>query len=122
MKAEEYDEFIDNPTAFLITKVCPRLHSEEEGEFTTTDAAKVYGQYLQGVTTDHLAELSYIDRQRVHNLKYYTWVEQQGKTYDEIQAQWYDQDYWTDIPTHMDEIDALITEFNERVGLMKKYQ
>ncbi len=97
------------------------LH-EEQGEFTTADAAEVYGQYLQGVTTDHLAELSYIDRQRVHNLKYYTWVEQQGKTYEEIQAQWYDKNYWTDIPTHMDEIDALITEFNERVGLMKKYQ
>jgi hypothetical protein len=31
-----------------------------------------------------------VDRKRVHNLKYYTWVEQQGKTYEEIQAQWYD--------------------------------
>lgn len=38
MKADEYDELIDNPTAFLITKVCPRLHSEEEGEFTIRKA------------------------------------------------------------------------------------
>jgi len=97
------------------------LH-EEQGEFTTADAAEVYGQYLRGVTTDYLDELSYFERQRVHNLKYYTWVEQQGKTYEEIQAQWYDKDYWTSIPTHLDEIDELITEFNDRVGLLKKYQ
>jgi cysteine synthase A len=41
-----------------------------------------------------MQELTYPDRKRVHNLKYYTWVEQQGKTYEEIQAQWYDPDYW----------------------------
>jgi hypothetical protein len=52
-------------------------------------------------------------------LKYYTWVEQQGKTYDEIQAQWYDPDYWTDIPKQVGEIDALIEEFNQEVGLLK---
>ena len=44
----------------------------------------------------------------IHNLKYYTWVEQQGKTYEEIQAQWYDPDYWTGIHGQVDEIDALI--------------
>ncbi len=42
-----------------------------------------------------MLELTYADRRRVHNLKYFTWVEQQGRTYEEIQAQWYDRDYWT---------------------------
>jgi cysteine synthase len=41
-------------------------------------------------STDNMLELRYTDRRRVHNLKYYTWVEQQGKTYEEIQAQWYE--------------------------------
>jgi len=57
-------------------------------------------------------------RKQWHNLKYYTWVEQQGKTYEEIQAQWYDPDYWTDIPRRVEEIDALIEEFNAKTGLL----
>ncbi|UCC51341.1 MAG: pyridoxal-phosphate dependent enzyme [Anaerolineaceae bacterium] len=91
---------------------------EEEGPFTTLDAAAAYGQYMAGVTTDHLQELTYNDRKRVHNLKYYTWVEQQGKTYEEIQAQWYDASYWTNIHGHVDEMDTLIDQFNERTGLL----
>ncbi len=91
----------------------------ERGEFTETDAAVAYHRDLLGLTTDNLQELSYADRKRVHNLKYYTWVEQQGKTYDEIQAQWYDRNYWADIRSHTEEIDALIEEFNAKVGLLK---
>jgi isocitrate dehydrogenase kinase/phosphatase len=56
----------------------------------------------------------------VHNLKYYTWVEQQGRTYEELMAQWYDPDYWTGYQSQVDEIDNLITEFNDRVGLVQK--
>jgi cysteine synthase len=89
----------------------------EEGEFTTLDAAGAYHRYLLGQGIDYMEELTYYGRQRIHNLKYYTWVEQQGKTYEEIQAQWYDDDYWTSIPDKADEIDRLIEEFNARVGL-----
>ncbi|NMC03218.1 MAG: hypothetical protein GYA30_12695, partial [Chloroflexi bacterium] len=46
-------------------------------------------------------------------------VEQQGKTYAEIQQQWYQPDYWTSFQGQVGEIDALITEFNARVGLLK---
>ncbi len=91
---------------------------EEEGEFTLLDAAAVFNRYLLGQTTDHMQELTYLDRKRVHNLKYYTWVEQQGKTYEEIQAQWYDDDYWTRIQRMPDAVDALIEAFNARVGLL----
>lgn len=93
--------------------------TEERGEFTELDAAAVYHQYLMGLTIDNMQELNYYDRKRVHNLKYYTWVEQQGKTYDEIQAQWYDPNYWPSIPGHSEEIDALIEEFNGQTGLLK---
>jgi hypothetical protein len=64
-----------------------------------------------------MLELRYPDRRRVHNLKYFTWVEQQGKTYDEIVDQWSAPNYWTDIQGQIDEIDALIIGFNQRVGL-----
>ena len=90
---------------------------KEMGPFTESDAAAVFAQYLQGVTTDNLLELTYESRKRVHNLKYYTWVEQQGKTYAEIQDQWYAPTYWTDVQSQVEKVDELITEFNDRVGL-----
>jgi len=97
-------------------------YHEQFGVFDELAAAEAFAGDLHGVTTDHLEELSYEGRKRVHNLKYYTWVEQQGKTYQEIQDQWYDPCYWTDVQKQADDIDALITEFNERVGLIKQYQ
>ena len=96
-----------------------RLHelSEDRGTFTTHDAVAAYHRHLLGASTEHVHELGYYDRKRIHNLKYYTWVEQQGKTYEEIQAQWYDDDYWTGIQALADPIDELIEEFNRLTGL-----
>lgn len=88
------------------------------GEYKEIDAATHHARYLQGVSTDHMLELSYIDRRRVHNLKYYTWVEQQGKTFEEIRAQWDDREYWQQIQEQIPEIDALIEDFNAEVGLI----
>jgi len=92
---------------------------EAHGEYTELDAAADYERYLLGQNTDNMAEFTYPDRKRVHNLKYYTWVEQQGKTYEEIQAQWYERDYWTSFQEQIEEMDELIVEFNERTGLLK---
>jgi cysteine synthase len=97
-----------------------REYRDQSGEFSETDAAETYAHYLHGVSTDALLELTYASRKRIHNLKYYTWVEQQGKTYEEINAQWYDPNYWTEIQSQVPEIDALINDFNERAGLVKE--
>ncbi len=91
---------------------------EEEGQFGPLDAAGAYHRFLMGTSTDYVEELSYYDRKRIHNLKYYTWVEQQGKSYDEIQAQWYDPNYWIDIQPQTEQINELIDAFNDRVGLL----
>jgi len=90
---------------------------EQHGEYRREDAAAHFARYLAGASTDNLLELSYQDRRRVHNLKYYTWVEQQGRSYEEIMAQWYDPHYWTGIQSQVAQMDALIEEFNRRAGL-----
>jgi len=95
------------------------LH-EEHGAYTELDAAADYHRYLMGCTVDYVEELGYWDRRRIHNLKYFTWVEQQGKTYEEIQAQWYDPDYWTGVQRQVGEIDGLIEQFNGMTGLLKE--
>ncbi len=91
---------------------------DEIGEYTEVDAARSHAQYLDGLGVDYVQDLRYEDQRRVHNLKYFTWVEQQGKTYEEIQAQWYDRDYWTNFQKQVPEIDELINEFNAQVGLI----
>ncbi len=91
---------------------------EEHGEYTEYDAAADHARYLLGLTTDNLLELRRTDQRRIHNLKYFTWVEQQGKTYEEIMDQWYLSEYWTNIQRLIPEIDDLIKTFNERVGLI----
>jgi hypothetical protein len=97
-----------------------RLHEMrvEFGEYSDLDAAADFARHLHGQSTDNLLELRYADRRRVHNLKYYTWVEQQGRSYEEIQAQWYAAHYWSDVQQQADRIDELIVEFNREVGLM----
>jgi len=91
---------------------------EEFGEYTEKDAAAASARWLQGITMDYIQELTYVDRRRVHNLKYYTWIEQQGKTYEEIMDQWYKEDYWAGFQNQTEEMDALIEEFNAKVGLL----
>jgi cysteine synthase len=91
---------------------------DEFGVYSETDAAAHFARYLLGQSTDNMMELSYQDRRRVHNLKYYTWVEQQGRTYEEIQSQWYDRDYWQGFRGQAEQIDELIKEFNHEVGLI----
>ena len=97
-------------------------YRQDFGPFTAADAAEAYAGSLMGETTDNMLELTEFDRKRVHNLKYYTWVEQQGKTYEEILAQWDDPDYWTGFQGQLDEMDELIKEFNDKVGLLKNYK
>ena len=126
IKAAKYYEMGENDVMVTILTDSmelyrSRLHEmhTEFGEYTETNAAADFAHYLHGQSTDNMLELRYSDRRRVHNLKYYTWVEQQGKTYDEIQAQWYQPDYWTSVQRQANEIDGLIEEFNGEVGLVK---
>ncbi|HUG33352.1 MAG TPA: pyridoxal-5-phosphate-dependent protein subunit beta, partial [Anaerolineales bacterium] len=125
IKAAKYYEMDEND--IMITVLTDsmelyrsRLHEmhQEFGQYTERDAAADFARYLHGQSTDNMLELRYTDRRRVHNLKYYTWVEQQGRTYEEIQHQWYEPTYWTDVQKQADEIDELIVEFNQEVGLM----
>jgi hypothetical protein len=48
------------------------------GGFGMTDAAEVFGRWMLGTGTDDLLETTLADRDRIFNLGYYTWVEQQG--------------------------------------------
>jgi cysteine synthase len=88
----------------------------ERGEYSERQAAVDLERYLLGATTDHLRELRYTDRKAIHNLKYFTWVEQQGKTVDELDALW-DPGFWDELADQIPSWDAAIEAFNEETGV-----
>jgi cysteine synthase len=93
---------------------------EEEGSYSALKAAGDFAACLKGQRIDNMLELGYRERRRVHNLKYYTWVEQQGRTAEELNDQWYNQERsFAGVQKQADEIDALINEFNRKTGLLK---
>jgi cysteine synthase len=83
------------------------------GRYDSQLANRHYARYLQGITTDYLRELTYADQKALHNFKYFTWVEQQGKTSDELRQLW-DEDFWTEVFSQdvVDDWDRLIEAFN----------
>ena len=86
------------------------------GTFTETDAAVAHERWMLGESTANVQELGHWDRKRIHNLKYFTWVEQQGKDVGELDRQWHDPTYWTEIQDLIGPIDQLIVDFNQRVA------
>jgi cysteine synthase len=83
--------------------------------FDEVNAGEIFGQHLRGITDDHVNELRYVDRKRVFNLGYYTWVEQQGVPVADFDRRKH-QSFWTDLQKTIPAWDKLITEFNEDTG------
>ena len=81
------------------------------GRFDAIDAARVYGQHLLGASTDHVAELTFRDRERIFNLGYFTWVEQQGIPLADFEKR-RDQAFWRGLQKLVPEWDAQIAEAN----------
>jgi len=90
--------------------------SEAMGPYSTQAAFKDHHRYILAQQIDNITELSYYGRKRIHNLKYYTWIEQQGRSVEELDAQWYEfPDYWDNIQHQVGKIDTLIEEMNNEI-------
>jgi cysteine synthase len=94
---------------------------EMYGAYTAKAAEIDHGLHMLGLRTDSMAELGYQDRKRIHNLKYYTWIEQQQMDVDDLNALWYDNEgTWDAVHAQADELDELINAFNEETGLLRE--
>ena len=93
--------------------------TQERGDYRDLDAQRDL-ELLSGISIDHMKELTYYDRKAIHNLKYFTWVEQQGRDVAELRAQWDDhRNYWEGTFALAGRIDELITDFNRRVSTVR---
>ena len=94
--------------------------NEMYGAYSAQAAELDHNLHMLNLKTDSMLELTYPERKRVHNLKYYTWVEQQGMTVEDLNAQWYDtKNTWDAVHAQAKELDELINAFNDEVGLLK---
>ena len=128
IKLAKYYEMDENDMLFTVATDSmdmyqSRLAEEKQkhGEFTNRDAAVSFDSDLLGLNIDHMLEMTYYQKKRMHNLKYFTWIEQQGKTVEELNAQWYDENYWKSRYAKVQEWDDEINAFNERTGVSNEY-
>ena len=91
--------------------------NEVHGAYTATDATVDFERRLLGATTDHLRELTYRDRRAIHNFKYFTWVEQQGRSVEELEELW-NPSFWTSLTDGVPEWDEAIRQFNKDTGVL----
>jgi cysteine synthase len=90
----------------------------EHGRYTPERAGYDKARYLDGIATDHLRELTYHDRKALHSFKYFTWVEQQGRTAEELRELW-EPEFWERTYAQVDEWDEQIEAVNERTGVLE---
>ncbi len=72
--------------ALYRTEVDKVLARDFPGGFGATQAAETFGRSLEGQGTDDMLELTLEDRERIFNLGYYTWVEQQGVSIEDFEV------------------------------------
>ena len=80
------------------------------------DVAAIVAQHLAGADTEHLEELDATGRERIFNLGYYTWVEQQGVTIEDFDLR-RSQAFWDELHTMAPAWDAMIDDFNQATGV-----
>ena len=66
---------------------------------------------MAGASTDHMLELTHAEKNRIFNLGYFTWVEQQGLSLEEFEAR-RSQDYWRGLRGYLPIWDEMIATFN----------
>ncbi len=125
VKFAKYNELTENDFVVSIATDSLELYTSrlaeleaERGTYSDKQAQRDI-ELLQSITYDNTKELSYYDKKAVHNLKYFTWVEQQGKKVEELNDQWYDhENYWQKTFEQVQELDKLIEDFNKKVGIL----
>jgi hypothetical protein len=107
--ATDGSELYESEKAALLARQYP-------AGFDTVDAAALVAEHLQAVDTSHTEELTAVGRNRIFNLGYYTWVEQQGVELADFEVR-RDRRFWDHLHTMAPGWDAMIDEFNARTGV-----
>jgi cysteine synthase len=126
IKAAKYYEMTSDDVIFSLATDSMEMYgsrlqeqTQAKGAYNRDQAVKDFERCLLGQTEDHLRDLTYYDRRMIHNLKYYTWVEQQAKEVADLEQLWYDREIWPKLFSQAEKWDEMIEEFNEETGVLK---
>ncbi|MCA9674250.1 MAG: pyridoxal-phosphate dependent enzyme [Kofleriaceae bacterium] len=86
------------------------------GAYDRAAAERALDTHLAGASTEHTVALSPRDRDRIFNLGYFTWVEQQGVSLDAFERR-RDQAFWVGLRHAIPVWDELIRGFNAETGV-----
>jgi len=109
--AKYYEMGADDVIVTIATDGMDRYHTvmadmaRTYGPMDEAEATATIRGLLQWQKTDWIKRGTPENRRQWHNLKYYTWVEQQGKTVEELNAQ-LSQQWWIEHQQLVGEIDA----------------
>jgi cysteine synthase len=124
IKLAKYFELTEKDVIFTIFTDSVELYysrlkemNESDGPYSDRQAEIDWRSVIEKQTIDYFKELSYYDKKAIHNLKYFTWVEQQGKDVAELNAQWYSEEYWKERFGVVKEWDRFIEQFNREAGV-----
>ena len=124
IKLSKYFEYNENDIIFTVFTDSVELYNSRLnemnsnwGKYSERQAEVDWTSIFKHQSVDYFKELSYNDKKAIHNLKYFTWVEQQGKNVEELNAQWYDDNYWKERFSIVPRWDEMIKDFNSQVGL-----
>ena len=84
--------------------------------FDAVDAGEAFGRWMLAAGTDHLVETTKRDRERIFDLGYFTWVEQQGLSFEDFVAR-REASFWSELRGKLPVWDEMIKEFNSRSGV-----
>ena len=122
IKMAKYYELDENDVIFTIFTDSAAMYESrlreleaERGKYGDNNAMMDLDRYLHGIGIDWIKELNYYDRKTLHNLKYFTWVEQQGKAVEDLDALWRPETWKEIFEGTADKFDQLIKEFNKEV-------
>lgn len=93
--------------------------NQQKGKYTNIQAIKDAERCIMGTNIQHMKDLTYYDQKAIHNLKYFTWIEQQAKEIEDLNQLWNDRNIWNTMFHQVHRWDELINEFNEKTGLLK---
>ncbi len=85
------------------------------GALTPETAAEVVGRHLTGADTEHMIDATQRERERIFNLGYFTWVEQQGVSVADFDRR-KRQAFWTGLHELVPVWDEMIRAFNRDTG------
>ena len=123
IKYAKYNQLGSNDVVMTVATSGAEMYGSERakaltnrfnGQFDELAAAEVFGRYLMGATTDNLVEATRQDKQRMFNLGYYTWVEQQGVSLEDFDAR-RDQQFWDGLMDVVPVWDDMIGRFNAAI-------